>query len=672
MFNKIVGFISLFVGCAAFLSGCATDDNTISISLIESWSYDIKSQNPVKIEKGSSASFVIDFKDNYGFDAESNVDCYFQTETKSVIFPNRTESAKVSFYVKRQTNSYSFKYSFESTKGNVASSHNNGSYAVNTDIVVTATPNSGFYFVGWSLNNYLTDSNSTLLSADAEHSFKLIQNISIYANFLPVNANEYAFRYDGNGGLTENNATEYICIHKTTYQHIFINTLLGTNYFSRDGYTLESWNTESNGGGQRVGLGSRIPPKEDYSEQVLYAQWAKWEDSNNFEYSTNESGISLTKYNGSSSVLIIPEKIGASFVTIIESNFLISGNIEKVIFPKSLERVENGAFSSCNSLASILFFDSLTYIDEASFNECPNLSRLFVNAVGLPKYIWSLTAKVADMIDKISITTDKKKMMFAADSLVAVGINSPAIYEALGGEYQLFNLGSEGLTSMSCILSLVEPYIGDGDIFIDCNNYSSNGDVTYSNKWVIFEANYDLLASIDLTHKETGMAGKWLWGFTDFNKTRSKLTGTSYEHNINFNNLNEFGDVFYNDSGHGEDWKASSGYQQYFRVGTSKNNVSFHNAYAQRFLAKGGKTYRSFPSWNINAVEEGYAVAATFDAYMNTLSDYLDYPIISHPSEFGLTGQYFATDDFHVCQPGAVKHTEIIIKDLKAQLAKEN
>jgi hypothetical protein len=73
-----------------------------------------------------------------------------------------------------------------------------------------------------------------------------------------------------------------------------------------------------------------------------------------FEYTTSDTAITITKYNGSASVVTIPSIINGLPVTTIEEDvFFDCDNLTSVTIPSSVTNFNNMAFFDCNKLQSI-------------------------------------------------------------------------------------------------------------------------------------------------------------------------------------------------------------------------------------------------------------------------------------------------------------------------------
>ena len=98
---------------------------------------------------------------------------------------------------------------------------------------------------------------------------------------LTVSHDGRTIRYLANGGSALTGEGRDITRSYDVRVHLRPNVSIGTDLFEREGYTLTSWNTEPDGSGQRVGLGSRMTVEDS---ATLYAQWAAWTTAEQFDY----------------------------------------------------------------------------------------------------------------------------------------------------------------------------------------------------------------------------------------------------------------------------------------------------------------------------------------------------------------------------------------------------
>ena len=102
-----------------------------------------------------------------------------------------------------------------------------------------------------------------------------------------------------------------------------------------------------------------------------------------WEYSViNENEVEITAYNGSNTVVEIPETIGGKSVTSIgESAFADCMNLSNVLIPDSVTSIGNYAFyDCCNSLTNITIPNNVTYIGDYAFAECYHLTSITIPA----------------------------------------------------------------------------------------------------------------------------------------------------------------------------------------------------------------------------------------------------------------------------------------------------
>ncbi|NLM87104.1 MAG: leucine-rich repeat protein [Clostridiales bacterium] len=82
-----------------------------------------------------------------------------------------------------------------------------------------------------------------------------------------------------------------------------------------------------------------------------------------FSYSINEGQVFITGYKGTGGDVVIPSEIeGLPVVSIGQTAFLDNLKVQSVWIPRSVRRIEFGAFSGCSNLNSISFAYGLTSI----------------------------------------------------------------------------------------------------------------------------------------------------------------------------------------------------------------------------------------------------------------------------------------------------------------------
>ena len=124
--------------------------------------------------------------------------------------------------------------------------------------------------------------------------------------------------------------------------------------------------------------------------QTAYASEADTKSSeytyNIMYHNDNTEFIVITSYEGSESVVRVPEKIDGYIVERIGAE-AFSGNkdIQEVILPETVNYIDRYAFQGCSSLKKIDIPDDVTYIGVYCFAECTSLE-----SITLPKNITSI------------------------------------------------------------------------------------------------------------------------------------------------------------------------------------------------------------------------------------------------------------------------------------------
>ena len=119
-------------------------------------------------------------------------------------------------------------------------------------VTLTATPNTGYSFTGWS-NGPCSGTGTCTITMDS--------NYSITANFA---INSYTVAYNGNGSDGGSAPASVTQNYNTTF------TVSTAGTLTRTGYTFAGWNTAANGSGTAYAAGSTYTIT---AAGTLYAQW---------------------------------------------------------------------------------------------------------------------------------------------------------------------------------------------------------------------------------------------------------------------------------------------------------------------------------------------------------------------------------------------------------------
>lgn len=95
-----------------------------------------------------------------------------------------------------------------------------------------------------------------------------------------------------------------------------------------------------------------------------------------FEYSEWNGKITIEKYNGTDTVVVIPEEIdGKPIVKVTYSAFKENLFIEKVTVPATVEYIGSNAFEKCSALEEVVLLGETSVFDEA-FKNCTSLKTI--------------------------------------------------------------------------------------------------------------------------------------------------------------------------------------------------------------------------------------------------------------------------------------------------------
>ena len=313
----------------------------------------------------------------------------------------------------------------------------------------------------------------------------------------------YSIVYHANGGDPVNGAGDPVTRSYDVRTHTRPNVSIGTDMFRREGHTLTCWNTEADGSGERIGLGSRMSVSED---MILYAQWAEWTPEEQFAFEIREGNAVITAYTGSASEIVIPETLGGRTVTAIEADAFRNCRAESVIFPKTLVRIEENAFRDAR-LREITFYDNIEYITDDCFAGCQVLATLHINAIEDPfGYSFRRESILADKFDLLINTMGEKRLLFYGGCSMWFNLISEDIQGAFGEQYTIVNMAINGVMDSLMQMEIMSRFVTENDVLIHTPEISSNQQLLnyielseHDDKlWCALEYNYDLVSLVDI------------------------------------------------------------------------------------------------------------------------------------------------------------------------------
>lgn len=100
-------------------------------------------------------------------------------------------------------------------------------------------------------------------------------------------------------------------------------------------------------------------------------------DASDFEFSVNDGKATVTGYNGSDSIVIIPSNLGGCPVTAIgNASMGVNKTMTSVVIPEGVVSIGSDAFTGCANLTSVSLPSTLTSIDIFAFDFCTSLTSI--------------------------------------------------------------------------------------------------------------------------------------------------------------------------------------------------------------------------------------------------------------------------------------------------------
>lgn len=522
-----------------------------------------------------------------------------------------------------------------------------------------------------------TDTPGAQLTRTAEGWLLTLKDVR-YSAVIRIEASksDWSLTYYANGGqrLDGADANEPVRL-PVSQNHLRVNTALGSELFSRPGYTLESWNTRPDGSGQRVGLGSRIEPNT-----MLYAQWAAWTPEEQFQWTEQNGEAVITGYTGNGECLVVPGQLDGMPVVSIKSGAFRNAGCTRVILPDSLRTVEVDAFADC-AVEELTLFDNIQNITDHSFSGCTALTTLYVNAREDPVYSGSYYDTFADKFDRLLSLKDSKKLVLFSGSSTRFGYDSALLDRELE-DYDVVNMGVFAYTNAYPQLMLIQSCMQQGDILLVAPEFdAAKRQFCTTNElddafFCMVESNYDLAAGLDLRRCSGALSA-----LQSYLQTKAGLTPRSYSISpsdydedgqpVDTPSYNEYGDyILYRPNAETDDpiYGLKVGYTvedfpQWLYIDPA-------NEVYRQFQQAGIYVYMTYSPRNRLCISDESTPEARQE-----LDDYfrrtLAIPIISRLEDSLVPGRYLYGTDNHLSTEGVELRTRQVLEELKAQMSRD-
>jgi len=658
---KRSALLLLIPAAAMLLSSCnaeAEENRTVRVMLTENEHYTITSENPVLVPAGQNAVFNVEMEKDYVVTELSNGATYEDGVITLTFaqYPTTIDTeAKIPEY-------HWFEYRYSPKEGQIQTSLPSDKYMEGTEITVTAVPNDGCVFLGFSFDKYLSEG-GTIVSTDQVYTFAIDQDITIYPNY--VGADTFMLQYNGNGGTIDGEETA-ISTNSSSFYYC-PNTLLNKGQFEKEGHVLLGFNTEPDGSGEFYAPGWNVVMAEGEKTKSLYCQWVPVTPAEDFEYSSKTS-VTIKGYKGDAEFVVIPETINGKPVTKIEKGAFENAAFKQIYITRNITEITQSAFKNCDSLEAVYLTDNITKITEKTFNSCDNYKTLYIVGCQDPEFAYAEGGVAGVKIERLMTHANDKKVIVISGSSSLYGLSTPQLTEELNNEYTVINLGIHANTPAVFFMELAAYYCNEGDIVVNAPEpmHEQWGSVSFNaTMWGILECCLDAVSKVDISKYEG-----FYTTFADFNKTRSWFdTGRGYDWNDS--NSDHYGDLNYERPLMPEDHITMVNGIQDFSVSSchNKKNIKNFNYGVQMITESGATALLSFSPINVNILSDNSRKQDYRDNYQASADEKFDSILISEVDNYIMSGAYFSNTDLHPNTPGTEIRTAKLAEDIRAYLA---
>lgn len=142
-------------------------------------------------------------------------------------------------------------------------------------------------------------------------------------------------------------------------------------------------------------------------------------------FEVNDDDVRLVEYVGSSSKIILPDKVDGKCYSIFDWTFSSCTNLESIIIPSGVTSIGENAFCGCRHLDNIIISEGVVSIERDAFSNCSNLM-----SVTIPSSITSIGEDAfLDCIRLIEVHNySKLNLTVGSKDFIRVGFNSNSIY----------------------------------------------------------------------------------------------------------------------------------------------------------------------------------------------------------------------------------------------------
>ena len=499
---SLIPIVALLLLCAVLFACGGTEEQEsqeYKVMVVLSEGVSVTDENPKTVKSGESVSFRVAISDGYAFESVSHGS--YNEETGILTVDNVTERITVKFELVSLGYDTSAEYNFalRGTDSDTASIED-GRVNAGTKITLTAG-DTRRVFLGWSFGKSYSEGGK-IVSGERTYTFRISPDtvtdgtLTVFANYTDSNV----YYYDPNGGYlnatsrnmsanryyeagAEGNNVKITLLQRYTDFAESTSTFWDDGTFYRPGYVLKEYNTAPDGTGEAYSLGSKFYPVVNGSVPTLYCIWqiAERAESFTFEgvYMENPStatlapdwhkeGVRITEYLGDSETVCIPEQLDGRPVTAIAAGAFTDKRVSTLILPKTVQRIEDGAFIRCTELKTLYYPNSIYEISDAAFDAATydGFTTLIVNATMAPRFSNTTDGAFAVKLSRLLAAEDEKKVIVISGSSTYQGLATEYMEALFEGEYTVINFGTTRPRPGLFYLEALSHYTREGDVFV--------------------------------------------------------------------------------------------------------------------------------------------------------------------------------------------------------------
>ncbi|MBQ2988558.1 MAG: leucine-rich repeat protein [Clostridia bacterium] len=571
------------------------------------------------------------------------------TENPTPTFPSLVasnddlESVQVGKYVTLRYNANAAEVTYEAVKG----------VGSRETVTVTVKARNGYTFDGFTKDDAIANgrapvSTDTTYTFTANAAMKLFVNSSFTVNYH-ANGGEFANGFDG----TDTSSAVFYLNPATVHDN---------GSFEREGYTLIGYNTKEDGTGEYVALGSRV---RSYGKGTidLWCVWTENTPADQFTYDASGSGVVITKYNGTAETVTIPETIEGKKVTEIASDaFLDNTTVKMIVVGKTVKTIRDNAFNNCSALETVILWDAAFSgsswtggsLSDYCITDCSAFQTVHINTVYTMNSDW--TSCGAAKFDRLLWAKDKKKVIIVGGSGSLFGFDCAVLDAALGGEYEIVNLGENAQITALMYFDVIEEFITEGDIVLWCpepGSWTLGSENCHSRLWDFRKSDYGFTQHLTLSYYSNF--------FSSFAASCSKLQSASFK---------AFDQLSSSMSKYGDDRspRKSKNETYDYNFDYSISAVEAMSEVFTNIKNKGGRIFFSFAamqdtgSWNTSE--------ADVKAYEKMITDLPGVTSISEYEGCIYLDKYFYDSAWHLTDEGGTVRASFVAQDILRALGK--